>query len=243
MAKQKVDPNLIRFKCGRCQANLKVPIAQAGRFIECPKCKQRTPVPLNQAEADDEGTPYTVIEHAYDVPEKCMKCGKKLKKGTILCVNCGFDYRKGQQLTIEDHTVREGEKRRGGPALKAGIAESVVLVASIIGFIVYYVMNEGAPWWYTGLQIGGSLFMLALIVRHLMMWNDYRGIPIRPSPTTQTEDRAERQEVAEPFGSYTAPLFILLVGGAVGIAWYVGGREATPEASPPPAPSAPAPAP
>ncbi len=97
-AKPVADPNTIRFKCARCATFLKVSIKFAGKYIECAKCKQRTPVPSSQAEADEEAREYTVAQTVIPVPEKCEHCGKKLKKGAVFCINCGYDYREGKFL-------------------------------------------------------------------------------------------------------------------------------------------------
>src|SRR4051812_40802657 len=92
----------LRFLCGRCRAKLTVPMSTAGKFIECPKCKERTPVPYTQAEADADAVDLNVQQMYYDVKDKCIKCGRKMKKGATLCVHCGFDYREGRQLVTED---------------------------------------------------------------------------------------------------------------------------------------------
>src|SRR6187200_792113 len=125
----------LRLLCGRCRARLAVPKALAGKFMECPKCKESTPVPYNQQEADEDAKDLGVQQMYYEVKDKCIKCGRKMKKGATLCVHCGFDYKEGKQHLTEDWTVQEGEKRRGGPALAFMIVE-ILLIFVLMGVMV-----------------------------------------------------------------------------------------------------------
>src|SRR4028119_451873 len=128
----KAKPQKLRFLCGRCRAKLAVPMSLAGKFLECPKCKQNTPVPYTQQEADDDAKDLGVQQLFYEVGDKGIKCGKKMKKGSTLCINCGFDYKEGKQHVTEDWTVQEGAKRRGGPAFVLMIVEFLLLFILMI---------------------------------------------------------------------------------------------------------------
>ena len=217
MAQAKSDPSVIRFNCARCKASLKVPVKLGGRYIDCPKCKNRTPVPGSQAEADDEAREYTVTSTAYELTGKCVRCGTKMKKDAIVCVKCGFDHRAGKQLEVVDSTVKQGEPVRGGPAKQAMIAEAVLLVAAIGGF-VYRLLSE-ATWWESGLELGAVICLIALIPAHFMQWNEYRNIPIRDHPLKEQEDRDEREEAGQPFGGKTPLVLLLCIGLGVGTGW------------------------
>lgn len=107
MAKEAV--NSIRFACAKCKAALRVPGKYAGRYIDCPRCKQRTEVPSNQAEADEFAQAYNIKQIHTDVGEKCLHCGARLRKGAVLCTKCGFDYREGKRAEFRDLTRRVGE--------------------------------------------------------------------------------------------------------------------------------------
>lgn len=219
----------IRFNCPRCKAKLKVPPAMAGRYMPCPKCKQRIPAPINQAEADAEDAEIGVQSMAYDIPANCMKCGVKMRKGSVICINCGFDYREGKQIVPEDNTIRQDDKMRGKPALRFAIGEAVIL-AVCIGCAI--VCNLNGPiftelsvpdWVEYGVYLAGALVMVLLIPAHIVQWNNYRQVPDRETPRKLIEDRAERDEARSPYGSKTAPLVVLCLILGFGIAFPVWG--------------------
>jgi ribosomal protein L40E len=224
MSKAKSDPNTLRFKCAKCQSVLKVNISYAGKYIDCPKCHKKTSVPASQKEADDEMREYTVSKSHFDVPAKCTKCGAKLPKGAVLCVECGFDYRHGKQHDVMVTVPLEGEPVRGGLALKFMIGESLIL-AAVLGLFIWRGPAADQPkWWENGLYLSGMLFLLALVPKHLMQWLDYRKIPLRDSATREDEDRAEHHDATEPYGRATILLFLLAVGVGIGLGYLMFGR-------------------
>lgn len=160
MAKTKSgsDPSVIRFRCTRCGATLRVSVRQANRYIDCPKCQNRTQVPANQREADEEARDYNVNQLAYDVTGVCRSCGAKMSKKAVVCVKCGFDYRKGKTLEVVDKTKLPEDYPTWNKIFSAlgckdvtdGITEVIrafagPLVAAGLLFPVAY----GVAWWFT----------------------------------------------------------------------------------------------
>lgn len=230
MAKDLKDA--LRFSCPRCSAKLRVGKDMAGRYMPCPKCKGRIPVPIDQDEADAEMKDLRVQEMAYDVPKNCMKCKAKLPKGSVICVECGFDYRAGKQIVPEDHTVRQGEKMRGKPAMRFFIVESILLAGCIVAGIMYnlqgasFTADLDVPEWVEyGIVLSMTLITILLIPAHVIQWNNYRQVPDRETPTKLIEDRAERDEARSPYDSKTAPLVVLCILIGFGIAFPVWGGE------------------
>jgi len=183
-------------------------MSMAGKFLECPKCKERTPIPYTQEEADAEAKDLTIQQMYYEVKDKCTKCGRKMKKGSTVCIHCGFDYKEGKQLVTEDWTVQEGERRRGGPALSFMIGEFVLLLVLSIAMVVRLLEDEKI-WWEQGLYISFILLCLFMMPGHFWQWYSYRILPIRDHALVKEEDRAERQEAMAPYAGWTPLVFFL----------------------------------
>jgi predicted nucleic acid-binding Zn ribbon protein len=203
-------PQKLRFLCGRCRAKLAVPMSLAGKFMECPKCKEKTPIPHDQEEADLDAKDLSVQQMYYQVGEKCIKCNRKMKKGATLCIHCGFDYKEGKQHVTEDWTVQEDEKRRGGPALMFMIFEFLLIFIVMIVMVVRLLETEKV-WWEQGIYLSLILLCFFMMPGHFMQWYSYRIIPIRDHPLVKEEDRAERQEAMSPYEGWTPLVFFLAV--------------------------------
>lgn len=225
MGKAKSDPNSLQFKCSKCQSPIKVPIKFAGRYIDCPKCGKKTPVPSSQEEADDELKEYSVSQHAFKVPTHCTHCGAKMPKKAVLCTECGFDYRAGRQLDSKVEAPLPGEPVRGGLARNFLVGEIAFLLTFAGAFVYRGPMQESPNWWEVGLYLGAMAFMLVLAPKHFLIWNDYRRFPIRETTLRLEEDRAERQETTEPYGRLTILLFLLTIGAGVGIGYLLFGTD------------------
>lgn len=216
MGKQ-ANTNVIRFKCQKCTVGLKVPMSLAGQYMECPSCKQRTPVPDSQADADAPPD-YEVNMLAYDVPKRCMKCKRKMPKGAVICVRCGFDYRGGKQLEVEDDTLKEGEPTRGRPSAIALSIEIGLFVAAIGAFLF---RSKTENLWEIGLYFGSMVYLVPAIIGHFMQWAEYREVPWRDTPTKEMEDHAERAEARQPLGHRTALYFFLCMSAGMLTGFYV----------------------
>lgn len=225
MAKAANDSQSIRFYCARCRVALKVNVKLAGKYMNCPKCKQRTPIPNSQHEADEDARDYGVVQMAYEVPPNCMKCKKKMPKGSIICTNCGFDYREGKQMNIEDHTVKEGEPMRGKPALTYMIADILLILIGLVTFIVRLIMSDPPVWWEMGMYLSGTLLFIALLPMHIRQFVDYSQVPAREHDHKREEDRAERTEAAAPYGDNTALVVIGCIFLMMGTAFFIWSRD------------------
>jgi hypothetical protein len=206
----KADSKKLRFLCGRCRGKLVVPMSVAGKFIPCPKCKEKTPVPYTQEEADEDAKDVTVQEMFYTVGDTCIKCGRKMKKGATFCTKCGFDYKEGKQHLTEDWTVQEGEKRRGGPALSFMIVE-FLLIFILIGVMTFRLLEPEKNWWELGLYLSLMLLCIFMMPGHFWQWYSYRILPVRDHAMVKEEDRAERQEAMSPYAAWTPLVFITAV--------------------------------
>ena len=192
----------------------------AGKFMACPKCKESTPIPYTQQEADDEAKDLGVQEMYYEVGDTCIKCGRKMKKGATFCTKCGFDYREGKQHLTEDWTVQEGEKRRGGPAFTFMIFEVLLLFGIMIAMTVRLLEAEKV-WWEQGIYLTLLLLSIFMMPGHFWQWYSYRIIPIRDHAMVKEEDRAERQEAMAPYAGYTPLVFFtaVLIGMGTMFLW------------------------
>ncbi len=97
-----------------------------GRYL-CRACQEGAaakpeldPIPIA-----DEPLPVALLEEPAPVAlglQKCPSCGSSIPHGGALCVQCGFDVRKGAQLATEQGAVKEESPRppRQGKCGKCG---------------------------------------------------------------------------------------------------------------------------
>ena len=196
----------------------------AGKFMPCPKCKEKTPIPYSQQEADDEAKNLGVQEMYYQVGDTCIKCGRKMKKGATFCTKCGFDYKEGKQHHTEDWTVQEGEKRRGGPAFAFMIFEFLLIFGIMIAMTVRLLESEKI-WWEQGIYLSLLLLSIFMMPGHFWQWWSYRILPIRDHALVKEEDRAERQEAMAPYAGWTPLVFFLAVLIGMGTMFLVFSRD------------------
>jgi hypothetical protein len=210
------DSDVLRFLCARCRKRIRAPLKMAGRFMDCPACKERTSIPGSQQEADEDARDLTLHENYYEIPENCTKCGKKMKKGAVICLKCGFDYKEGRQLKFDDYTLKEGEKTRGGPAFGFMCFDFLALII-LAGVMVFRLLMGDRIWWEQGIYLSLVLMFLCFLPGHFMQWWNYRNLPIRDHALVREESRAEREETMQPLGDWTTGgvLLCLLIGFAV----------------------------
>ena len=197
MAKKQAE--VISFRCFKCGVTLKVGMELASRYVECGKCKNRVPVPANQKEADEERNDIVLKEMAMEVPARCTKCNTKMPKGAVVCVECGFSYKEGKPLKVEDFTVKEGEEMRGKPARNAMIVD-IVSVLAIAGVAVWRLLSDEPAWWEVAFYIALGALMLFMLPMHIIQMTNYSKLPRRLHAMTREEDRWEREEARSPFG-------------------------------------------
>ena len=73
--------------CPACRVKLKLKPEHAGKNIRCPKCETVFQVPFSESSGSS-----------------CSKCGAVLAEDAVICVQCGYNLKTGQQLqtTMED---------------------------------------------------------------------------------------------------------------------------------------------
>ncbi|MHB8899811.1 MAG: hypothetical protein ACYC6Y_13780 [Thermoguttaceae bacterium] len=119
--------------CGTCRKQYQVGDQFAGKTVKCPGCKQPLAVPAAQAAAqpassladlfDDE---MPVHHAAYGEAEtRCPNCNLPVKPETILCVDCGYDFRKRKKIVPDTpgerqarFEAREAKMRGQAPGAK-----------------------------------------------------------------------------------------------------------------------------
>ncbi|HOW98783.1 MAG TPA: hypothetical protein P5567_15310 [Kiritimatiellia bacterium] len=89
----------IQLQCLGCNKAFLVPEDQAGLLVACPQCNRKiaVPVPSDQIER----APKLAIrreEPAAASGMNCPSCGATMPPGAVLCVECGYDVRKGARL-------------------------------------------------------------------------------------------------------------------------------------------------
>jgi len=187
------ERHLIKFRCLQCGSTLKVPVAQAGKYIQCPHCKNKTRVPQNQKEADDEAAGYGVNKLAYDLTGTCRGCGAKMAKNAVVCVKCGYDFRSGKNLEVVDKTKLPSDYPTWNKMFAAMGGEAVVnstlrvasgfmiggVIVGIVGMgilyaIMWFVANEWDrppiwPWYITfGIAVIAFFAMIGMIQESLV---------------------------------------------------------------------------
>ncbi|MDA0321258.1 MAG: hypothetical protein O2923_00870 [Verrucomicrobia bacterium] len=120
----------IKFACLECQQALEAPDDMAGMDLECPSCNAQIQIPAQRNAASHPALAKKAA--AAETPRgdsagrktKCPKCGAGIPMGAVLCVECGFHFKKKKQL-----------QTREGKAAATGGGNNVVVFA-LIGVIV-----------------------------------------------------------------------------------------------------------
>ncbi len=123
----------IAVQCGSCQKQFQAGDHLAGRTVKCPGCQTPLAIPGPQTTPqqpaaasglfDDE---MPVHHAAYGEAEvTCPGCGVPVKPDAILCVDCGYDFRKGKQVVPDTPAqrkarfeAREAKMRGNAPGAK-----------------------------------------------------------------------------------------------------------------------------
>ena len=102
----------IKVKCGSCSARFKAKDELAGRRVKCPKCQKpvviqaAAPVAVPSAPKAAAHNPLLDILDEEDVRSRvrglmCDNCGSEVKRGMVICIDCGFNLETGDQLETE----------------------------------------------------------------------------------------------------------------------------------------------
>ena len=101
----------IKVKCGSCSAQFKAKDELAGRRIKCPKCQNPVvisapPAAAPKAPKRAAANPLLDILDEEDVRSRasgpiCDNCGSEVTRGTVICIDCGFNLETGDRLETE----------------------------------------------------------------------------------------------------------------------------------------------
>ena len=101
----------IKVKCGSCSAQFKAKDELAGRRIKCPKCQNpvviaAAAVAAPRAPKRSAANPLMDILDEEDVRSRtsgpiCDNCGSEVKRGMVICIDCGFNLETGDRLETE----------------------------------------------------------------------------------------------------------------------------------------------
>jgi hypothetical protein len=154
----------LQFKCRRCGRRVR-------RQGECPDCdKDQMPAPTPEpfwpsvdeaaAKQDEEDSSPYLVEGADDV--KCPKCTMMLPPGSVLCVRCGYHFKKRKKIAKTYEPIqREWETNATlQKRLKVfGICVAIILVTGLIGVF----MEEVSFTVFLGSLLGASAMLAFLL--------------------------------------------------------------------------------
>ena len=125
----------IVVQCGACRKQYQVPDQFAGKAVKCPGCQKPLVVPAAQAASQaapansladlfDDDMP---VHHAAygEAESRCPNCNIPVKPDVILCIECGYDFRKGRKIIPDTpgerqarFEAREAKMRGQAPGAK-----------------------------------------------------------------------------------------------------------------------------
>src|SRR5262245_24656711 len=80
----------ITLTCYRCERPFTVTPEREGQIVCCPKCGSSATVPGSEPMAD----------YGLAVPlKKCPTCCNDVPVQAVICIRCGYDFKKGRQVT------------------------------------------------------------------------------------------------------------------------------------------------
>ncbi len=107
----------IKVNCGSCSAKFKAKDELAGRRVKCPKCQNPVvieaaaaavpaPAPVRSAAKAAARNPLLDILDEEEVRSRargpmCDNCGSEVKRGMVICIDCGFNLETGALLETE----------------------------------------------------------------------------------------------------------------------------------------------
>ena len=118
----------IKVKCGNCSAQFKAKDELAGRRVKCPKCQNPVVIAAAAAvaasskpSAPKRSNPLLDILDEEDVRSRasgpiCDNCGSEVTRGTVICIDCGFNLETGDRLETEASEDIENSAGMSGTA-------------------------------------------------------------------------------------------------------------------------------
>ena len=101
---QSADNSVATVRCPACQTLLRIPVA-ARPTVAPPKATAATPPPLPGSNT-----------YAVESVRRCPECRKEWLQKTVLCVECGYDFRTGRRRKRAYH-AREDSIEVGAPSI------------------------------------------------------------------------------------------------------------------------------
>ncbi|MBU1910574.1 MAG: hypothetical protein KJ726_11045, partial [Verrucomicrobia bacterium] len=88
----------IQLQCLGCSKAFLVSDDQAGQLVSCPQCNRKIAVPVPSEQLDQ--APKLTLRRDATVSggNICPSCNTTMPPGAVLCVQCGYDVRKGVRL-------------------------------------------------------------------------------------------------------------------------------------------------
>jgi len=113
----------IQLQCLGCNKSFLVSDNQAGLLVSCPQCNRQIAVPV-PSERLDQAPKLTLRKEAtVSGGHICPSCSATMPPGAVLCVECGYDVRKG---------VRLGETTGWPPYVRWLLAGAGVLIVVML---------------------------------------------------------------------------------------------------------------
>jgi uncharacterized paraquat-inducible protein A len=146
----------IEFNCPKCNQHLEAPQDLAGVDIECPACETLLSVPAQQGPLtaaqivgaaaaeegaeDPESSPHKPFVRADDRKVQCPSCDTSLESGTVICVDCGYNFKTRRKMSAapDEATVARsggGDSENKGEKIKIIALVSAILLA--LAFVVF----------------------------------------------------------------------------------------------------------
>jgi DNA-directed RNA polymerase subunit RPC12/RpoP len=126
----------IVVQCGACRKQYQVGDQFAGKTVKCPGCQKPLVIPGGQATPQQSG-PGNCLADLFDdempvhhaaygqAESRCPNCNVSVKPDAILCIECGYDFRKGRQIIPDTpaerqarYEAREAKMRGEAPGAK-----------------------------------------------------------------------------------------------------------------------------
>ena len=113
----------IQLQCLGCSKSFLVSDDQAGQLVSCPRCNRKIAVPAPSE--NQEHAPKLTLRRETTVAggSLCPSCGATMPSGAVICVQCGYDVRKG---------VRIGETTGWPPYVRWLLAGAGVLIVVML---------------------------------------------------------------------------------------------------------------
>lgn len=170
------DPANQRMNCPACNKGYRWHASIAGRTVPCKQCGESfvvpdepgTGLPAKPTKADGAYEIQTVeAEEPIVTPPKCPSCNTSLRKGAVICMNCGFNLKEGKKMGGPEVTQlnpkerkEAGQELRGMKYVRIGLWLNMLSVLLMFGMI---------PLPIAGNVVGFDYFVVLSIVSYLVL--------------------------------------------------------------------------